>query len=104
MGAHHLHRHRDRRRQAVNHLPQAIADQQHLAMRIEQLRHPGRIGGQHDDRHAGLGADLLAHVDAVTTGQHEVEEDEVRAVVPEHVHRLVAPPERHAPHVSAAGR
>jgi len=54
MGAHHLHRHRHGRRQAVDHLAQAVADQQHLAMRVEQLRHPHRIGGQHDQRLLGL--------------------------------------------------
>ena len=59
MGAHHLHRHRHGRRQAVDHLAQAVADQQHLAMRVEQLRHPHRVGGQHDDRLLGL-AVLLA--------------------------------------------
>ena len=55
MGAHHLHRHRHGRRQAVDHLAQAVADQQHLAMRVEQLRHPHRVGGQHDQRLLGLG-------------------------------------------------
>ena len=52
--AHHLHRHRDRRRQAVDHLAEAVADQQHVAMRIEQLRHAHRVGGQHHDRLFGL--------------------------------------------------
>ena len=31
---HHLHRHRDSMRQAIDHLCQRIADQQHVAMRV----------------------------------------------------------------------
>ena len=59
MSAHHLHRHRDGRRQAVDHLAEAVADQQHVAMRIEQLRHAHRVGGQHHDRLLGLAAIAL---------------------------------------------
>ena len=43
-------RDRDGRGQAVDHLAEAVADQQQVAMRIEQLRHPHRVGGEHDDR------------------------------------------------------
>ena len=57
--AHHLHRHRDGRWQAVDHLPQAVADQQHVAMRVEQLRHSHRVGREHDDRLRGLEAIAL---------------------------------------------
>ena len=54
MRAHHLEADRDGRRQAVNHLAEAVADQQEIAMRIEQLRHPHRVGGERDDRLAAL--------------------------------------------------
>ena len=56
MRAHHLHRHRNGRRQAVDHLAEAVADQQHVAVRIEQLRHPHRVSGQHHDRLLGCKA------------------------------------------------
>ena len=35
------------------------------------------VGGQHDDRHAALGANALADFDAVHSRQHQVEDDEV---------------------------
>ena len=41
------------------------------------------LGGEHHDRHAGLGADLLADVDAVLAGQHQVEQHDVGPVVAE---------------------
>ena len=41
------------------------------------------LGGEHHDRHAGLGADLLADVDAVLAGQHQVEQHQVGPVVAE---------------------
>ncbi len=48
------------------------------------------LRGEHHDRHAGLGADLLAHVDATLAGQHQVEQDDVGAVGVERLQRLVA--------------
>ena len=45
--------------QPVNDLPQTVPDEQYLAVRIEQLRHPHRVRGQHDDRLGGRPA-LLA--------------------------------------------
>ena len=48
------------------------------------------LGGEHHDRHAGLGADLLAHVDAVAAGQHQVEQHDVGPVVAERPEGLVA--------------
>jgi hypothetical protein len=48
------------------------------------------LGGEHDDRDAGLGADRAADVDAVGAGQHQVEQHEVRLVLAEHGERLVA--------------
>jgi hypothetical protein len=56
--AHHFHRDRDGRRQAVDHLAEAVADKQHVAMRIEQLRHPHRVSGQHYNRLLGLSLHL----------------------------------------------
>ena len=47
------------------------------------------LGGQHHDRDAGLGADLLADVDAVLAGQHQVEQHQVGPVVAERLERLV---------------
>ena len=52
--AHHLEADRNGRGQAVNDLAEAVADQQQVAMRIEQLRHPHRVGGERDDRLAAL--------------------------------------------------
>jgi hypothetical protein len=54
MRDHHVQRHLHGGIQAINHLPQRIADQQHIAMLVEDLRHAGRIGGQHDDGFAIL--------------------------------------------------
>jgi hypothetical protein len=54
MRCHHLHGDGHSMRQAVNHLRQRIANQQHIAMRIHQLRHAHGIGGQHDQRFAAL--------------------------------------------------
>ena len=62
MSAHHFQRHRYGGGQPVNHLPQAVADQQDFAMRIEQLGHAHRVGGQHDERLLGLPI-LLAGTD-----------------------------------------
>ena len=45
------------------------------------------LGGEHDDGYAGLRPDLAAHGDAVTPGEHQVEQDEVRPGVAEHAHR-----------------
>ena len=50
MVAHHLERHRYRRIEPVNHLRERITDQQHVTMRIKQLRRPRGIGGQHHHR------------------------------------------------------
>ena len=48
------------------------------------------LRGEHHDRHAGLGADLLADVDAVLAGQHQVEQHQVGLVVAERVEGHVA--------------
>ena len=42
------------------------------------------LGREHDDRHAGLGADLPADLVAVLAGQHQVEQHEVRLRRAEH--------------------
>ena len=55
------------------------------------------LGGEHDDRYAGLGPDLLADVDAVLAGQHQVEQHDVGPVVVERLHREV--PAGHHPAV-----
>src|SRR5262249_40108117 len=39
---------------------------------------PPAAGRHHDDRHAGLLADLPAQLEAVDLGQHQVEQDDVR--------------------------
>ena len=41
------------------------------------------LGRQHDDRHAGLGPDLAADLEAVDAREHDVEEHQVGAVVTE---------------------
>ena len=41
------------------------------------------LRGEHDDRHAGLGADLAAHLEAVDAREHDVEEHQVGAVLAE---------------------
>jgi len=51
---HHLQRHADRVRQAVQHHADAVADQQQVAVRIQDLRHRGGVGGQADDRRLAL--------------------------------------------------
>src|SRR6202522_828447 len=48
------------------------------------------LRGQHDDRHARLGTDLTAYVDAVRTWQHQVQQDQIRPGIPECLYRLVA--------------
>ena len=48
------------------------------------------LGGEHDDGYAGLRADLLADVDAVLAGQHQVEQHHVGPVVVERLQREVA--------------
>ena len=60
--AHHLEADRHGRGQAVDHLPQQIADEQHVAMRIEQLRHPHGVGGQHHQRLGGDASFLRARI------------------------------------------
>jgi hypothetical protein len=59
MGAHHLDAYRDGGRQAVDHLTQAVPDQQDLAMGIQQLRHAHGVGGEHDDRLFGAKAAVV---------------------------------------------
>ena len=48
------------------------------------------LGGQHDDRHARLGPDDPADLDARELGQHQVEQDEVGAIGAEAVERLAS--------------
>ena len=43
----------------------------------------GVLGGEHDDRHRGLGPEDPADLDARQLGEHEVEEDEVGPLGPE---------------------
>jgi hypothetical protein len=38
------------------------------------------LGGQHDDRGRVLGADLAAHLQAIHTRQHQIQDDQVRDV------------------------
>ncbi len=47
------------------------------------------LGREHHDRHARLGPDLLADVDAALAGQHQVEQHDVGLVGVERLHRLV---------------
>ena len=47
------------------------------------------LGREHHDRDAGLGTNLLAHVDAALARQHEVEQDDVRPVGVERVEGVV---------------
>ncbi len=49
--------------------------------------HLGVLGGEHDDRHALGRADLPAHLGAGEAGEHEVEQDQVGAVLVERGHR-----------------
>ena len=44
-------------------------------------------GGEHDDRHAGLGPDPAAHLHAVEAREHDVEQDEVGTVLAEGAER-----------------
>ena len=60
MGDHHVERDRQGGGQAIDDLGQRIADQQHVAMRIEQLRLARGIGGQHHQRLVGLALELAA--------------------------------------------
>ena len=50
----------------------------------------GVLGRQHDDRHARLGADDAADLDARQLREHQVQEDEVRSLGPEHGQGLAA--------------
>ncbi len=55
--------------------------------------HPVRLVGgcgQHDDGYLGVATDLLAEGKAVVTGHHDVQNDEVRAVLGELLAHLVA--------------
>jgi hypothetical protein len=58
MRDHHFQGYRDGGRQAVNDLTEAVADEQQVAMLVEQLRHSHRVGGQRDDRLFGVSVDL----------------------------------------------
>ena len=49
-------------------------------LQADDLVELGVLGGQHDDRHARFGADDAADLDARQLGQHQVEQDEVRAL------------------------
>ena len=76
---HHLERHRHRGLETVHHIAEGIADQDDVAMAIDQGGGMGVIRGQHHDRLAVLaGADirrglapdggLNGHVKTPTTG------------------------------------
>ena len=60
--AHHVERDGEGGRETVYYLPQGIADEENVAMRIEQLRHPHGVGGQHDQRFGG-GAGIFSRAD-----------------------------------------
>ena len=55
---HHVERHGYGGRKPVNDLAEAVADEQQVAMLVEQLRHSHRVGGQRDDRLFGVSVDL----------------------------------------------
>ena len=57
----------------------------------------GILGRQHDDRHARLGPDDAADLDPRQLGEHQVEQDEVRALGTELDQRLAAVGGRHDP-------
>ncbi len=59
VGGHHVERDGDGGGQAVDHLRQRIPDQQHVAMRIEQLRLPRGVSGQHHQRLGGFPIGLV---------------------------------------------
>ncbi len=61
---------------------------------LEALDDVGRVGlrREHDDGDAGLGADEVAHLDAVEAREHEVEEHQVGLRVVERGERLAAVP------------
>ena len=63
MVCHHLKSNRDGRGQAIDDLAQGIPHQQQIAVGIQQLRLPRRIGGQHHKRFFGHSI-LLAGTDA----------------------------------------
>ncbi|SLF03572.1 Uncharacterised protein [Mycobacteroides abscessus subsp. massiliense] len=48
------------------------------------------LGGEHDDWHPGVGAQHAAYVDAVHPRQHEVQQDQVGAQLPDGGERLGA--------------
>ncbi len=57
----------------------------------------GILGRQHHDRHARLGPDDAADLDPGQLGEHQVEQDEVRALGTELDQRLAAVGGRHDP-------
>src|SRR5262249_2951738 len=50
---------------------------------------------QHDDRHARFGSDLAANIDAVQPRQHQVEQHQVGAGIPERLHGVIAVGDEH---------
>ena len=52
--------------------------------------HGVALGREHDDGHPGLRPDQAAHLDAVPSGQHQVEEHQIGLGLPESGQRLVA--------------
>ena len=64
MQDHHLQRHAHGIGQAVNRHPQAVSDQQHVAVRVQQGRHRRVIGRQADDGLAALAPRDIGHGDA----------------------------------------
>ena len=59
MRHHHVERDRQRGGQPVDHHPEAVAHQQHVAMRVEQASDRCRVGGEaHDRRPAFAGPDV----------------------------------------------
>ena len=50
------------------------------------------LGGEHDNRDLGAGAQLAAHLIAVHAGKHQIKENQVRVEDRENVQRLLAVP------------
>lgn len=59
MHDYHVERHTERRRQTVQDHADAVADQNHVAMDIDQLRHRRSISRQTDERGTSLGSHHL---------------------------------------------
>ena len=70
------------------HPAEQLADRERLRhvvvgadLEAHDLVHLGVLGGQQDDRHGALGADLAADVEAALAGHHDVQDQEVEDAV-----------------------